>query len=247
MSFSIKFFLILYYILYSFQSSAEKILAVDYLAYPPYQIETGGLTKDFIELLVKANLDLDIEYMKVTKARLKILIAQGVPIIIPFANSYWFDKNSKLISSKRLLQEKAYVISHQKIKLEAEDLLPELLDGELTFLGKKGYKYFVIDELVKENKILRYSCDNKNLCLQMLEAHRGDFTVMAKPIHENYITSLALDANKLYTSKNSLYTQDRLVLMGNISQNSEHKINTFISSLKVNSNWQNLLVQYHVD
>ncbi|OUR79298.1 hypothetical protein A9Q75_12395 [Colwellia psychrerythraea] len=243
----IKFFLIVSCILYSFQSNAEKILAVDYLAYPPYQIQSGGLTKDFIELLAKANLGLDIEYIKVTKTQLKLLISQGVPLIIPFANSYWFDKNSELISSKRLLHEKAYVISHQKRKLETENLLPELLDGKLTFLGKKGYKYFVIDELVKENKILRYSCDNKNLCLEMLEAYRGDFSVMAKPIYEHYITSLKLDTNKLYMSKNYLYTQDRFVLMSNIPQKSAQKINAFIYSLKVNPNWQTLLVQYHVD
>lgn len=243
---SIKYFILISCILYSFQANAEKILAVDYLAYPPYQIEAGGLTKDLIELLAKANLGLEIEYIKVTKARLKRLMSQGVPLIIPFANVYWFKKNSKLINSKRLLQEKVYVISNQKRKFEAEDFLPELLDGKLTFLGKKGYKYFVIDELVKENKILRYSCD-KNLCLQMLEAHRGDFSVMAKPIYEHYIKSLKLDVNKLYTSKNYLYKQDRLVLMSNISQNTEQKINTFIRSLQVDSNWHNLLVQYHVD
>lgn len=246
MSFSIKFLIIIYCILYSLQTNAEKIFAVDYLAYPPYQIEAGGLTKDFIELLAKANLGLEIEHIKVTKARLKVLISQGVPLIIPFANIYWFKKNSKLINSKRLLQEKAYIISNQKRKLEAEDLQPELLDGTLTFLGKKDYNYFVIDELVKEHKILRYSCDN-NLCLQMLEAHRGDFSVMAKPIYQHYIKSLKLDINKLYISKNYLYTQERSVLMSNISPHSEQKINTFVHALQVDYNWQNLLMQYHVD
>jgi len=246
MSFSIKFLIVISCILCSFQANAEKIFAIDYLAYPPYQIEAGGLTKDFIELLAKAELGLEIEYIKVTKARLKVLMSRGVPLIIPFANIYWFDKSSKLINSKRLLQEKAYVISNQKRKFEVEDLRPELLDGTLTFVGKKGYKYFVIDELVKEKSLLRYSCDN-NLCLQMLEAHRGDFSVMAKPIYEYYIKSLTLDVNKLYRSKNYLYTQERVVLMSNISQNSKQKINTFIHALQVDSYWQNLLMQYHVD
>jgi len=246
MSFSIKFFIVIFCVLYSFQTNAEKIFAVDYLAYPPYQIETGGLSKDFIDLLAKANLGLEIEYIKVTKARLKVLISQGVPLIIPFANIYWFEKNAKLINSQKLLQEKTYIISNQKRKFEVEDLQAELLNGKLLFLGKEGYKYFLIDELVEKNKILRYSCDN-NLCLQMLEAHRGDFSVIAKPIYEHYIKSLKLDVNKLYMSENYLYTQDRLVLMNNISPNSKQKINTFIRSLQENSNWKNLLIQYHMD
>ena len=74
-----------------------------------------------------------------------------------------------------------------------------------------------------------------------------DFSVMAKPIYEHYITSLKLDTNKLYMSENYLYTQGRFVLMSNISQKSAQKINNFIHSLKINSNWQALLVQYHVD
>ncbi|MFD2168012.1 hypothetical protein ACFSJY_17285 [Thalassotalea euphylliae] len=224
-------------------ANAQQIIIADYIIFPPYQQADNGLTADFSALLTKKLTSVSFEYQRMTKSRLRVLIEQDVPLLIPFSQTYWFNPTTPFNVSQTTLREAVHVVSHKSRPITVEDVKQK----NLMFLGRDGYNYKVIDDLVETERIKRYSCDSNDLCLTMLLAKRGDFLVMAKATYYQYLEQIPNLKGKLTISKRPLYFDHRAMLGLNITHADWVKINQFANELSLSAEWQTIKSKHNID
>ncbi len=164
-------------------NAKQRVSLYSYHLMPPYIIDEDeylGLYFDFANYLNRVQSNVKYQVVYVPRKRLDHLLANDqMDGIIIGVNPVWFgDKNqTRYTWSKALFFDRDEFVSHQKNKLEYNG--PSSLYGK-SIGGIKGFKYFGVDQLVKQKKAMRINVDSETLLVDILKKQRVDVAIISR-------------------------------------------------------------------
>lgn len=227
---------------------ANAIPVWTYHAFPPFiineQTETG-LSYDLAALLTaKSEGKHQFKVEVLPRNRLDENLSSDDQGIVFWVNKAWFGDmdETKYLWSSALLSDSNSVISRSSnpVSYESADSLVGM-----SLVGVRGHHYKDMDELVKQNKVIRLNVSSEEAAIRFIASGRADVTIQSHSSAKYFANSLDLE-NKLHFSENPQSRYNRHILVQPQLQEVYKYIENFVTNLPANTKWNKLLEKYEL-
>ncbi len=203
-----------------------------------------GLYYDFTDYLNRHSEHFTFDAVHVPRKRIeRMLIQHQLEGILLGVNPVWFDdkEQQKYFWSAPFTVDRDEIVSLASTSFEFTN--PESFIGKV-FGGVRGFYYFGINELVKQQKLQRVNTANEVDLFYMLLNQRIDVAVISNSTF-SYMVKKNNWQQLFHLSKKPHDIYNRKVLVPKHLPEIFNDIDDIIATLPANKSWLNILKQYH--
>ncbi|MFD2165257.1 substrate-binding periplasmic protein [Thalassotalea euphylliae] len=228
---------------------SAPVLSVPVYSYhlkPPLIIddqEQKGLYFDFVNYLNSSSKDYQFQLTHIPRKRIdKMLAEKELDGILLGVNPVWFkDKQeTKYLWSPRIFTDRDELVSLKETPVEY--INPDSLEGKV-FGGVRGFYYFGINEIIKQQRVLRIDTVHEIDLFSMLLNRRIDAAVISRSTFD-YMVKINEWQDKFHLSKKPHDIYDRRVLIPLDNEHLYHYLLPIISQMEFDEQWQSTLAKY---
>ena len=231
-----------------FANAKEKTLVTVYIYHfkPPFVTNidrSQGLYFDFTAELNAHSDTYRFETVYVPRKRLeRLLAADEMDGILLGVNPVWFNdkQETKYLWTTSVFTDQDEFVSLSSQAFEYQD--QHSFNGKILG-GVRGFYYFGINELVKDNKVVRADTSSEVDLFSMLLNKRIDTAIISRSTFD-YLVKTNNWSGNFHLSKKPHDSYERRILVTKKLADVYQHISPIIDALADNNQWQNTLKQY---